>query len=301
MRPAGILIGLLAAALPTPLGSAAVPGLDGALPSRPVRVMSMNLCTDQILLELLPPERIASVTWIARNPAASLMVEEARRVPTNDGQAEEVIRQKPDLVIAGSFTTPAVRGMLKRLNYPMIEVDDAYSLDDVRRVTRQIAAAVGEPARGEVLIARMDGTIAELQRDPAPKMRVAYWDRSGFSASRGTLQDSLLELAGGRNVANEPPASGYAQPDAEVLLQSAPDLLVRGSSAVRTPSLGDDVTLHRVVRRHWGSERMLTIPQAYYVCGTPRVVEAARLLRDQMRRAAAGVALAPLPVRRSQQ
>ena len=49
---------LLAAALCT--GAAAKPG----------RVMSLNICTDQMLLALAPESRIASLTFMAREQAA---------------------------------------------------------------------------------------------------------------------------------------------------------------------------------------------------------------------------------------
>lgn len=288
---------LLARSLAVALCLTGCGATDRAIPAataRPMRVMSMNLCTDQLVLALLPPERIASVTWLARDPGSSLMAAEAQKVGINYGLAEDVIEQKPDLVIAGSFTTPATRGMLKRLHYPMIEAGFASSFDDVRALTRQIAAAVGEKARGETMIARMDRTLAGLARDPAPKLRVASWDRIGFSAAKGTLQDAILEAAGARNIANEPPATSYGKPDAEVLLKTAPALLVQGSPYAHEPSLGDLVEQHRVVRRYWGKDRMLTMPQAYYACGTPQIADAAVALRDQMRRAAAA-ARAPLP------
>lgn len=294
MRRAGLLLGLLATALPIPVGGAGAPPDEASALRKPMRVMSLNMCTDQLVLALLPPERIASVTWLSRDPGSSLMAAEAHAVGVNFGLAEEVVRQAPDLVVAGAFTTPATRGMLRRLGYPMIEVGAANSFEEVRAITRQVAAAVGEAARGEAMIARMDRILAGLERDPAPKLRVASWDRIGFSAARGTLQDAILEAAGARNVANEPPASGYGRPDAEVLLLTAPDLLVQGSPAARRPSLGDDVEQHRVVRRYWGGGRTLTIPQAYYVCGTPRIADAARSLRDQMRRAASA-ARSPQP------
>jgi len=293
MKRSGLLVGLLAAALPVWVSSAARDQHSEAA-DKPMRIMSMNMCTDQLLLSLLPPERIASVTWLSRDRGSSLMADAAMKVGVNYGLAEDVIRQKPDLVIAGSFTTPATRGMLKRIGYPMIEVGYANNFDDIRAQTRQIAKAVGEPERGEALIADMDRKLAILAQDRAPALRVASWDRSGFSASAGTLQDEILRVAGARNVVNEPPASIYGKPDAEILLLTAPDLLVQGSPYAAEPSLGDMVEQHRVIRQYWKKGRMLTVPQAYYVCGTPQIADAALSLRDQMRRSAVAVR-APLP------
>lgn len=295
MRVAGIALGMLAAALSVWAGSAAAPPHAVPAHRKPLRVMSVNLCTDQLLLALLPPDRITSVTLLSHDPGSSLMAAEAQRVGVNHGLVEEVIRDRPDLVIASPFSTPGLRAMLKRLGYPMIEIGSANSFDDIRAFTRQLAAAVGEPERGEALIAAMDARLAALAREPHAIYRVAGWDRFGFSAAKGTLQDAIFEAAGAINIAAEPPVSGYGHPDAEVLLEAAPPLLIQGSPGARQPSLSDDVELHRIVRRYWTQQgRMLTIPEAYYVCGTPRAAEAVGLLRGELRRAATQ-AHTPLP------
>ncbi|SFR76397.1 ABC transporter substrate-binding protein [Sphingomonas jatrophae] len=275
------------ALLPACLAALALAGCSAgepAVPSpgaRPLRVMSLNQCADQLVLALLPPERIASVTWLSRDAGTSAMAAEAARVPVNHGQAEEVLAQSPDLVIAGSFTTPALRGMLRRLGYPLVEVEDAASFADIRRITRQIAEAVGEGARGEALIAGMDRDLAALARQPTQAVRVVAWDRSGFAGGAGTLQKAILDAAGARNVA---PADAQRRPDMEALLAARPALLVQGSAAPAGASLGDDVTNHRLVRRLW-SGRTLGLPQAAYVCGTPAIARAAlglsRSLRDR--------------------
>lgn len=256
-----------------------------------MRVMSVNQCTDQLVLQLLRPERIASVSWLSRDFAASAMAAAAAHVAVNHGVAEEVLAQRPDLVVAGTFATPALRATLKRLGYPLIEVDDPQSVADIRRVTRQVAAAVGERARGEALIADMDAKLAALARDPAPPIRVAAWDKSGFGAGAGTLFDAVLRAAGARNAALEV-AAGDRRPDVEVLLATAPALLIQGTRDAHAADRGEDVARHRVVRRVW-SGRTLTIPQNYYVCGTPRIADAALALRDRLR-AAAGAATAPI-------
>lgn len=290
MRLAALLAGLVLTALPMPVGSADVPHL----PKRPMRVMSMNQCADQLVLALLPPERIASVTWLSRDPDGSLMAREAMRVGINHGLSEEVVRQKPDLVVAGSFTTAATRVLLRRMGYPMIEVDHAESFEDIRRITRQVAQAVGEEAKGEALIARMDRQLADLARNAGPRLRVAAWDGAGFNASEGSLYNAVLEAAGADNVANRPPATSYGRPDVEVLLATAPTLLVKGAGLGRKPGLRDNVERHPLVRRYWDGARTLTIRQATYQCGTPMVGDAAIALRAELRAAAVRVKT-PLP------
>ncbi|WP_298814178.1 ABC transporter substrate-binding protein [uncultured Sphingomonas sp.] len=262
--------------------------------ARPMRVMSTNLCTDQLVLALLPPARIASVTWLARDPSGSLLTAAAARVPINHGSAEDVVYQRPDLVITGATSTPATRAMLHRLGYPVVEVPHAASFEAIRAATRQVARAVGEVARGEALIARMDAQLAELGGDPAPPLRVAAWDGGGFGASEGTLFNEVLVAAGAVNVASRPPAKSYRRADAEVLLQAAPDVLIKGSAADRAPGRRAEFERHPVVRRFWGERRTIALRQAWFGCGTPFAAEGARRLRDELRAVAQGLPTAPV-------
>jgi iron complex transport system substrate-binding protein len=269
----------------------AVAGCDArppAVPSaaaRPLRVMSINLCTDQLVLALLPPQRIASVTWLARDPSGSLMSAAASKVSINHGLAEEVLAQKPDLVLSGTFTAPALRTMLQKAGYPLLEVADAVSIDDIRTITRQVAAALGEPARGEALIGDMDAKFARLARSPGPPIRILAWNRDGPAAGRGSLYDAIIDASGAHNVADDLPGRAAGPPDIETLIAANPALIVQGAIDAEGASLGDNVAHHRLVRLHW-RDRTLSIRQAYYGCGTPMIADAALRLRDQLGSAA---------------
>ncbi|MEO1895141.1 MAG: hypothetical protein ABGX32_02600, partial [Methylococcales bacterium] len=77
--------------------------------ANPQRIVSINLCTDQLLMLLAKRENIESVSYFAANPDASAMFEEAAGIRKNQGQAEEILQMKPDLILAGTFTArPAV-------------------------------------------------------------------------------------------------------------------------------------------------------------------------------------------------
>src|SRR5690625_531746 len=56
----------------------------------PARVMSLNVCTDQLATALAAPGQPISVSFLARDPAQSAMPEEAEAYPLHHGRAEEV-------------------------------------------------------------------------------------------------------------------------------------------------------------------------------------------------------------------
>jgi iron complex transport system ATP-binding protein len=81
----------------------------------PRRIVSMNVCTDQFVMLLAERERIQSVSWLARNPEVSTTADDAAAIPVNHGLAEEILPLRPDLVVAGTFTTRPTVYLLRRL------------------------------------------------------------------------------------------------------------------------------------------------------------------------------------------
>ena len=263
----------------TLLPAVVLAGCGGSAPTalatttRPLRVMSMSQCTDQLVLALLPPARIASVTWLSRDPRFSAEAGAAMRVPINHGGVEEVARTRPDLIVTDTFSNPGGRALLRRLGYPMIEVADAASVADIRRNVRTVAAAVGERARGEALIAGMDRALAVPPDAPRERIRVAAWDRDGMGA--GTMLDTILAAAGAIDV-------GTRGGDVEDLLVAAPTLLVERTSGAPSASLGDNRADHPIVRARWNRDRRLRVPEADLFCATPAIGKAALSLRAQV-------------------
>ena len=258
---------------------AAEPGETG-----PGHVMSLSMCTDDLLLELLPPDRIASVTYYARSPANSYQWPEAAHVPINSGTVEEVLAEKPDLVLAGTYTTPAARAILKKLGVPLLEIPPASNFDEIRRVTRQVAHALKREAAAEALIAQMDSTLQSLADSKPPQtIRVAAWGDGGAIPGKGTLFDSILSAAGGVNIAASLD-SGYTSFDLEQLLIAHPDVLAYASDITDTPGLNTNLARHPLILKLYAA-RTVTYPSALFSCGVVESAQAAVALRASLLRA----------------
>jgi hypothetical protein len=72
--------------------------------AKPQRVVSINMCMDELVLRLADRDAIASVTWLSQDPRNANMAEAAKGLPANNGLAEEALSFHPDLVLAGPFT-----------------------------------------------------------------------------------------------------------------------------------------------------------------------------------------------------
>ncbi len=251
-------------------------------PAKPQRIMSTNMCSDILLLMLVPKERIASITSLAHGPVEVLMPGADAGVAINHGTAEEVAIQQPDLILASPWSTPVLRRLAARVGAPVVEVDSASSFADIRRITRQVGAAVGEPARAEALIARMDRTLAELARErPTRPIEVVAWSSGDMVPGEGTLTDAIIEAAGATNLARRLPGASYSTFGIEELLAARPDAILRGVDQYGAPSLRDSVSEHPVVRAAFRGRR-IAYPAALYACGLPQSADAAHELREAL-------------------
>jgi len=267
----------------------AAAGLAAAAPAQPPpqkkpRVMSLSQCTDQILLMLVPPERITSVTYLAEpNAVTDEVRRRAAASRVNHGTAEEVAAEQPDLLLTGNFNTPATRRLAKKVGIPLLEVASADSFDDVRRITRQIGAAVGESARAEALIAAMDADLADLARTaPKRKLRAVGWSGAGRAPGKNTMFNDILTAAGGVNLAARPgPFESDFNLEELLTLNPAPDVLLYGASGASRATFQAGVARHPVLDRAYRNRRV-SYPEAMYVCGVPQATKAAWELRRVM-------------------
>jgi iron complex transport system substrate-binding protein len=248
----------------------------------PQRIVSLNFCTDQLLLALVPPQRIASLTWYARTDGDAAQRALAAGLPLNRGTAEEVLAAHPDLVLAGQFTTSTTRAMLRRVGAPLLVVDAVQDWEGIRRTTREVALAVGETARGEALLARMDEQLAAAAAlRPAVPVRAIGWSGAAEDVpGADTLFNTILTTAGAINLAARPVGSNAF--DLEAVLRERPRLLLRGRSYGEGRAVRSSVANHRVLRALPGLA-VIDYPEGAWACGIPAAAGAAldlaRLLR----------------------
>ena len=279
MVSAGI-IAALAAATALPIGPVAA--------AKPQRIMSMSLCADLLLLQLVPRERVASVTYLTPDAAAAVIPGGVHGLAINYGTAEDILKFRPDLILAGDYSTPVTRRLAKRVGAPLIEVATVNDFAGVRAVVRQVARAVGEPGKGEALVARMDADLAQLASRPlARTRRVVAWSGGTSIPGKGSLPNTIIEAAGAVNIAAAPGAAS-ATFGIEQLLMADPDALLFGAAKGDRPSLVGLEGKHRVVRRAFAG-RSIAYNEVVFSCGLPQSATAAVDLRRALDR---------LPVRR---
>jgi iron complex transport system substrate-binding protein len=247
--------------------------------SKPKRIVSMNLCTDEQVLRLADRQNIASVTWQSPDPNLSNVADLARGIPINHGLTEEIIPLKPDLILAGIYTTRAPVALLKRSGMRVVDADVPHSFDDVRQQYREIAALLGEQERGEHIIAEMDRNLAKLASERPPVAPTAIvFHPNNFTFGRGSLIDAVVTRAGFENLAARLGIGEYGQVPLEVLAMNPVDLVVVSAYRDGPQALATEVLRHPVMSRLSDRMRVIVMPDRLWNCGGPALVEAVETL-----------------------
>ena len=255
--------------------------MPGAAVAAPERIVSINLCTDQLTMLVADPSQIASLSFLATEPQSSAMVEQAAGFPVNYGRAEEVFLMDPDLVLAGTFTTPATVTMLRGLGFRVEQIDAVRDVDGVADRLREIGRLVGQDARAEALAKAYEDDLATLRADIRERPRAALYYANGYTLGDKSLAGQILLAAGFDNVATEAGFSGGVMP-LELLVTLMPDLVVEGQrypGASRSEAILDHPALAALSDARQGD----TISDSDWVCGTPFVLRAVRELAERRR------------------
>lgn len=242
----------------------------------PQRVVSMNVCTDQLAMLVADKGQLISVTSLASDPKVSALASEAKSYGVNHGLAEEIFLMKPGLVLAGTYTTRATVAMLQRLGFRVEQFAPATSFDEVRAHLRRMGRLLGHEERAEALISAMDRSLSETIK-PSQRKTVALYYPNNYTSGSGTLMDDVVEHAGLSNLAGVKGIIGAAPMPLEALVVAKPDLLVLGEPYT-TPALAFQNYTHPALRALMLETQQVTLPSNLTVCGGPFSAQAVALL-----------------------
>lgn len=267
-----------------PIGAheAPVAASSDAAPRMPQRVVSMNLCTDQLAMLLAAPGQLLSVSYLAADPRGSAMAEEARKYRINRGHAEEIWLMQPDLVIAGSFTNSASLDMLRRLDVPVVVMDPAYGLGDIPDRMRDMGRALGREEAAEEQIAAFTAGLAALQDELEHRPRAALYYANGYTSGDKTLAGEIIATAGFANIAAEAGLPSGGTLPLEILAMSQPEAIISGRPYPGA-SRSEEILEHPVVNTLRNKAVGAVLTDRTWVCGTPNVLQAIAEMREVRR------------------
>jgi iron complex transport system substrate-binding protein len=257
-----------------------VPGAQAAEPtSHPMRIVSLNMCVDSIVIELVSHDRIVALSHYARDPQRSTISEAARHLPITYETAEEVVALRPDLVLTSRHSAIATRNALKRVGIRFELFDVPNSVEDSLAQVRQVAHLLGAEREGEAMVARIQAALDAARLPPnEPPLTAAIYQPGGLSAGANTVVGELMELTGLRNIAARYGVEQYRPLPLEVLVSSPPDVLLVGETSPGAPMQDEKIVHHRALRALESQMTQAVFPARLLYCAGPTMVPAVAAL-----------------------
>lgn len=268
-------------------------GTAVTLPHKPQRILTGNLAYDTMVLGLTTPEHLTAVNSLSHDPMMSFVAEETKPIKTVIRSSMEiplelVLKTRPDLIITSSWMDKNTVDMLRGLGYPVVVCRGPNSIEDVRSAVRLIAKALGEPERGEKLVARMD---EELQETESILRQHKGTQRQGLLISqmqswggKGSMFDDLMNHA---RVTNGIAAVGLKSGEPltkELILKADPDFFIvsadRAGDPVRGPKFLRQFFADPALSGMRGIHHIVPIPDRYIYCASQNVGQAVKALAN---------------------
>ena len=250
---------------------------ESLVPS-PQRIVSINLCTDELLLQLVGPERVAALTKFSADPEVSTVASQAKNIKKIQGGIEDVQACRPDLLVGGRFSHKETLRFFERSGIPVLIFGLPKNFEDIYADIRKLAGAVDEIGKGDQLVQNMQSDLVVLKQNSGSKKKAFFFQSGGFVPGSGTFENAIMEAARLENLAASMGIRDYGSLSLEKLIEMKPDVVIFASDQRKRPTVRGEVLTHPAIRRALPHVKTVTLPSAILNCGSPASVEAVRIL-----------------------
>jgi len=219
-------------------------GASVSLRAAPVRIVSLTLPTDEMLVDLVDAARIQGVTTLAADPGVSNVADRAAAVPHKlELNVEEILSIQPDLVLVADWSDAGPVQQLRDAGVPLYLMKSGVTVSSIEQKIARLALLTGEDVRGRSMVERMEARLAAVARrvsDLPDNRRLTAIDYAtwGSAQGRGSSWDEMLRRAGliDGAAALTSDAWGQVPLSREKLLELDPDVLVLPGWVYHNPS-----------------------------------------------------------------
>jgi iron complex transport system substrate-binding protein len=211
--------------------------LDGmgnsiTLDKEPTTVSSKTLFTDEILLSILEPNRLTSLTNLATDANYSNISENLpKNVPLLDFSIEAIIANYPDLVFAANWSDAGKVEQLKNAGINVYLVNTPFSIEAIQAEILKLGQILNVEDQASALIAEMNASLASFSgvKESLASQKLVALDYNSWGTSSGvdTTWNAVLSQTGIINgsAQYEQGAFGQVTMSKELIVEINPDIL----------------------------------------------------------------------------
>jgi iron complex transport system substrate-binding protein len=208
-----------------------------SLPAPAQQIVSLAPSNTEILFALGAGSQVVGRDELSDFPA------EAADLPSvgggfGDYSNEDIVALKPDLVLAAEINPPELVGALEELGLVVYWLPNPTSMNELFTNLETVGRLTGRGKEASELITSLKARVVAVEEKVAAAQSTpkVFYELDGsepdapWTAGPGTFIDTLIQVAGGQNVATELEGQ-YAQMSIEALVVQAPDIILLGDAA----------------------------------------------------------------------
>nr|WP_233343033.1 ABC transporter substrate-binding protein [Hyphomonas sp. Mor2] len=246
---------------------------------RPMRIVSLDFCSDQYVLKLADRDQILALSPDAERDF-SFMREEAAGLPKVRALAEDVLILKPDLIVRSYGGGPNASAMFERAGIPVLQVGWATSIhgEDVgtiASVITDIADGLGQAERGEQVVQDFTARLNRIKGN-ASGAATLYMTPTGVTTGGETMAHKMMQAAGLTNFMDKP---GWHSLPLERLAYERPEMVA--AAFYDAKSNHENVwspSRHPIAQRELSETPRVDLNGAWLGCGGWFILEAVEAL-----------------------
>lgn len=200
---------------------------------KPQRIVSLGLSADEVLLDMVEPDRIAALTYLADDAGISPAADKAVRVKgrVQSGSLESVLAQKPDLVLVPNWTDLNFVELLRGAGVNVYVYKTPTTVKEIKQTICELSNVVDERVAGGKIVAGMEKELAFVRAkvgnlDAEDRISVMALSYMGPFGAKGTTFDDICSYANVRNLVGEYDLPVNATFSQETLVRLDPELLL---------------------------------------------------------------------------
>jgi len=259
----------------------------GSAQARPQRIVSTNVCADQLVLLLANPAHVASISSLATDSQISNLADKARGYRVNHARAEEIIQLQPDLIVGDVQTGRHANRLAASIGVPVHLVAWPSSIADVEKIILDLGAALDEQDQARRIVASMQQGMGPARPQSVSAM---VYEPNGLTTGPGSLSHDVLLRAGLSNSAASMGGGSYGAVPLERVIMSPPQLLILDDSYAGTSSRAQSLLRHPAFLSLGKRTSIYRIPSKLWLCPGPWVADAVSLLAAERAKVLASLA-----------
>ena len=196
------------------------------------RIVSLTLSGDEMLLGLVPENRIAGLSGkINEDKEISNVVDKAKKFPKVEGNEEVLMSLEPDLIIVADWLSKRITDIGAITGAKVYFYKTPNSYEEQKKLIRDLANLVEEKENGEKLIKNMDDRLKALQNKitknyKGAKPRILMYTSFGTTSGKNTTFSDMVKLINGVNVVAEAGIDRFKDISKEKVIELNPDIII---------------------------------------------------------------------------